>query len=138
MFATHSLLHLTLHFSVPLVFLSSCIDCILRWYLGIQSKKDPANVMNEVYKAMHALNCIWHQVNNYRVLCRWKYTSGLPSRSVSSATAKSPALAALAALAPHERSPISAQHLAAMMDTTGSMTDPAGRAAGFQVRDDLR
>ena len=26
-----------------------------RWYLGIQSKKDPAHVMTEVYKAMQAL-----------------------------------------------------------------------------------
>lgn len=32
--------------------------------------------MNEVYKAMQALKCVWHQVNNYRVLCLWKYTSG--------------------------------------------------------------
>lgn len=42
-----------------------------RWYLGIQSKKDPAHVMTEVYKAMQALNCTWHPVNNYRVLCLW-------------------------------------------------------------------
>ena len=50
---------------------------VYRWYLGIQSKKDPAHVMNEVYKAMQALKCVWHQVNNYRVLCLWKYTSGV-------------------------------------------------------------
>lgn len=43
-----------------------------RWYLGIQSKKDPAHVMTEVYKAMFALDCLWHQVNNYRVLCLWR------------------------------------------------------------------
>jgi hypothetical protein len=48
-----------------------------RWYLGIQSKKEPSHVMNEVYKAMMALQCIWHQVNNYRVLCLWNYTPGL-------------------------------------------------------------
>ena len=29
-----------------------------RWYLGIQSKKDPVHVMNEVYKAMQALQCV--------------------------------------------------------------------------------
>lgn len=45
-----------------------------RWYLGIQSKKDPAHVMNEVYKAMESLNCHWYQSNKYRVLCIWKYT----------------------------------------------------------------
>lgn len=51
-----------------------------RWYLGIQSKKDPAHVMNEVYKAMQALKCVWHQVNNYRVLCLWNYTSGVVAK----------------------------------------------------------
>lgn len=74
-----------------------------RWYLGIQSKKDPAHVMNEVYKAMQALQCVWHQVNNYRVLCQWKYTSGLPPAALtkpSAAAAASPALAALAQLNP--------------------------------------
>jgi hypothetical protein len=48
-----------------------------RWYLGIQSKKDPVHVMNEVYKAMQALKCVWHAVNNYRVLCLWTYASGV-------------------------------------------------------------
>lgn len=80
-----------------------CIVFYGRWYLGIQSKKDPAHVMNEVYKAMQALRCVWHQVNNYRVLCRWQYTSGLPSGTTGNAAkakATSPALAALAALNP--------------------------------------
>ena len=48
-----------------------------RWYLGIQSKKDPAHVMREVYKAMQQLRCTWYQVNNYRVLCLWN--QGQPS-----------------------------------------------------------
>lgn len=39
-----------------------------RWYLGIQSKKDPAHVMTEVYKALMSLGCKWHPVTNYRVL----------------------------------------------------------------------
>ena len=47
-----------------------------RWYLGIQSKKDPAHVMTEVFKAMHALDCHWHAVNNYRVLCLWDQGEG--------------------------------------------------------------
>ena len=42
-----------------------------RWYLGIQSKKDPAHVMTEVYKALLALGCDWLQVSSYRVKCRW-------------------------------------------------------------------
>ena len=53
-----------------------------RWYLGIQSKKDPAHVMTEVYKAMYSLDCTWHQVNNYRVLCLWKHaTPGAAGRT---------------------------------------------------------
>ncbi|CAN0148788.1 unnamed protein product, partial [Ectocarpus sp. 13 AM-2016] len=28
-----------------------------RWYLGIQSKKDPAHVMTEVYRALLQLGC---------------------------------------------------------------------------------
>ena len=48
-----------------------------RWYLGIQSKKEPAHVMREVYKAMQALDCVWYQINNYRILCMWKYTYGI-------------------------------------------------------------
>lgn len=52
-----------------------------RWYLGIQSKKDPAHVMTEVYKAMQALRCVWYQVNNYRVLCSWTHT---PNAGISS------------------------------------------------------
>mmetsp|Transcript_20936 Transcript_20936/g.41889 ORF Transcript_20936/g.41889 Transcript_20936/m.41889 type:complete len:667 (+) Transcript_20936:611-2611(+) len=43
-----------------------------RWYLGIQSKKDPAHVMTEVYKALLALGCEWMQLSSYRVRCRWK------------------------------------------------------------------
>lgn len=43
-----------------------------RWYLGIQSKKDPAHVMTEVYKALMALGCEWLQLSSYRIKCRWK------------------------------------------------------------------
>jgi len=43
-----------------------------RWYLGIQSKKDPAHVMTEVYKALMALGCEWMQLSSYRIKCRWK------------------------------------------------------------------
>lgn len=43
-----------------------------RWYLGIQSKKDPAHVMTEVYKALMALGCEWMQLSSYRIKCRWR------------------------------------------------------------------
>ena len=45
--------YLTSFFSVLNVFLSFfCAALLYRWYLGIQSKKDPGHVMTEVYKAM--------------------------------------------------------------------------------------
>ena len=43
-----------------------------RWYLGIQSKKDPAHVMTEVHKALLSLGCKWYPCTNYRILCLWK------------------------------------------------------------------
>lgn len=72
-----------------------------RWYLGIQSKKDPAHVMTEVYKALMSvsrptrlhepvlrtglvpdacaapwsllqLDCEWTILSSYRVKCRWR------------------------------------------------------------------
>lgn len=57
-----------------------------RWYLGIQSKKDPAHVMTEVYKALMALGCEWLQLSSYRIKCRWRPNeprgkgSGMPGR----------------------------------------------------------
>ena len=48
-----------------------------RWYLGIQSKKEPFQVMNEVYQALRALRCVWKQQTNYRVLALWRYHSDI-------------------------------------------------------------
>jgi hypothetical protein len=42
-----------------------------RWYLGIQSGKQPVRVMNEVYKALLALRCEWLQLSTYRIKCKW-------------------------------------------------------------------
>ena len=43
------------------------------WYLGIQSKKDPAHVMAEVFRALRtSLRCQWHVLTPYRLLCRWR------------------------------------------------------------------
>jgi len=52
-----------------------------RWYLGIQSKKDPAHVMTEVYKALMALGCQWLQLSSYRIKCKWRPNG--PRESVS-------------------------------------------------------
>ncbi|ETV90989.1 CAMK/CAMKL/AMPK protein kinase, variant 1 [Aphanomyces invadans] len=43
-----------------------------RWYLGIQSKKEPAHVMSEVYKALLVLHFEWKVLAPYRVKCRWQ------------------------------------------------------------------
>lgn len=46
-----------------------------RWYLGIQSKKDPSHVMTEVYKALMSLGCEWLQQSSYRIKCKWRPNS---------------------------------------------------------------
>ena len=51
-----------------------------RWYLGIQSKKDPGHIMTEVYKAMLALGCKWYAMNNYRILCHWSHHMPAPRK----------------------------------------------------------
>jgi hypothetical protein len=65
----------------PLSFLSYPVVCFhaCRWFLGIQSKKDPGHVMTEVYKALHAIGCTWYAVNNYRIICQWRSAPAPPS-----------------------------------------------------------
>jgi 5'-AMP-activated protein kinase catalytic alpha subunit len=55
-----------------------------RWYLGIQSKKDPAHVMSEVYKALMALGCEWLQLSSYRIKCRWRPNASQSERMIRS------------------------------------------------------
>lgn len=49
-----------------------------RWYLGIQSKKEPAHVMTEVYKALRELGCEWHVKDSYRIKCRCRVDTIFP------------------------------------------------------------
>ena len=49
-----------------------------RWYLGIQSKKEPAHVMTEVYKALQVLGCEWHITDSYRIKCRCRVDTIFP------------------------------------------------------------
>eukprot|EP00903_Cladosiphon_okamuranus_P009268 g8843.t2 len=53
-----------------------------RWYLGIQSKKDPAHVMTEVYRALLQLGCEWHLHSSYRIQCMWKPDAEPPSPTI--------------------------------------------------------
>lgn len=55
-----------------------------RWYLGIQSKKDPAHVMSEVYKALMALGCEWLQLSSYRIKCKWRPNASQSERMMRS------------------------------------------------------
>lgn len=45
-----------------------------KWYLGIQSKKDPELVMNEVFRVLKTLDCQWQcsEGKPYRLLCRYR------------------------------------------------------------------
>jgi len=62
-----------------------------RWYLGIQSKKEPARVMNEVYKALLALGCEWLQLSSYRIKCKWKPNQSAPKATGLSTLFDAPA-----------------------------------------------
>ena len=42
-----------------------------RWYLGIQSKKDPGHVMIEVLRALQELDFKWICLSPYRIRARW-------------------------------------------------------------------
>lgn len=42
-----------------------------RWYLGIQSKKDPSHVMGEVFRALKDAGFEWKAMGPYRVRCRY-------------------------------------------------------------------
>jgi 5'-AMP-activated protein kinase catalytic alpha subunit len=42
-----------------------------RWYLGIQSKKEPGNVMVEVLSALRSLELKWAMLSPYCVQARW-------------------------------------------------------------------
>lgn len=43
-----------------------------RWFLGIQSKKDAAEVMTSVYDALAHLGADWYTLEPYRVQARWQ------------------------------------------------------------------
>lgn len=43
-----------------------------KWHLGIRSQSKPADIMNEVFKAMKALNFEWKIINHYHVRVRYR------------------------------------------------------------------
>ena len=47
-----------------------------KWHLGIRSQSKPNDIMNEVYRAMKALNFEWRVINTFsvRVRCKNKVT----------------------------------------------------------------
>jgi len=40
-----------------------------KWYLGIQSKKDPMQIMAEIFRSLKKLKCKWKIENPYRLFC---------------------------------------------------------------------
>merc|ERR1719326_505230 len=42
-----------------------------RWYLGIQSKKEPSHVMTEVYRALLGVGCSWLRIEDYKTKIKW-------------------------------------------------------------------
>jgi 5'-AMP-activated protein kinase, catalytic alpha subunit len=57
-----------------------------RWYLGIQSRKEPAHIMSEVYKALLALGCEWLPLSPYRLKCKWAPSASAPSQEYNPKT----------------------------------------------------
>lgn len=42
------------------------------WYLGIQSRRDPAHVAAELLRSLRALKAEWRVISPYRLICRWR------------------------------------------------------------------
>ena len=47
-----------------------------RWYLGIQSKRDPGRVMREVFQALANIRYEWKIITPYRVICQKRIDGG--------------------------------------------------------------
>lgn len=43
-----------------------------KWYLGIQSKKQPAQVMLQIYRVLGNMEWQWKTLNPYKLRCRWR------------------------------------------------------------------
>jgi Kinase associated domain 1/Adenylate sensor of SNF1-like protein kinase len=58
-----------------------------KWFLGIQSIREPFHVMTEVYKVLKILGCEWLQSSPYRIKCKWRphaYRSSPPQPNSNS------------------------------------------------------
>lgn len=97
-----------------------------RWYLGIQSKKDPAHVMTEVYKALMALGCEWLQLSSYRIKCKWRPNAGR-SMAMAGGVAMPPSFGAIPSAG--GETPLAAfNRQAGSMETDSEMAMDEGRA----------
>jgi 5'-AMP-activated protein kinase catalytic alpha subunit len=79
-----------------------------RWFLGIQSKREPSHVMGEVYRGLKAGQFQWRVLNPYHVRVRWR-----PDRESISALCTVPVVMAAGATAPAPASTLEAISLAA-------------------------
>ena len=88
-----------------------------RWYVGIQSRKQPVRVMAEVMRALKDSGFQWRHIAPYRVRARWLPAPGTPAAAAMMAAAS----AARAAQARGEPVP-------------ASLPQPEGLAACAEVR----
>jgi 5'-AMP-activated protein kinase catalytic alpha subunit len=94
-----------------------------RWYLGIQSKKDPAHVMTEVYKALMSLGCEWLQMSSYRIKCKWRPNGANVPRHATAPSAYT-SVPGFAATSPMARAPSGGE---ASMETDMDVEQAAAR-----------
>ncbi len=79
-----------------------------RWFLGIQSKREPSHVMGEVYKGLHSGQFQWKVLNPYHIRVRWR-----PDKETVSALCTVPVAMSAGATAPAPASTVEAISLAA-------------------------
>ena len=79
-----------------------------RWFLGIQSKREPAHVMGEVYKGLQSGQFQWKVLNPYHIRVRW-----CPDKHTVSALCTVAVAMSAGATAPAPASTIAAISLAA-------------------------
>lgn len=79
-----------------------------RWFLGIQSKREPAHVMGEVYRGLSSGQFQWKVLNPYHIRVRWR-----PDKETVSALCTVPVAMSAGATAPAPASTVEAISLAA-------------------------
>jgi hypothetical protein len=43
-----------------------------QWRLGLSTRKSQKAVMEELYRALRSLNCVWKPMGPWQLRCRWR------------------------------------------------------------------